>query len=32
MDDAAREEDVFQKLKAREEAAPAAPLLAGGLG
>ena len=31
MDDAAREEGVFQTLKAREEAAPAAPLLVGGL-
>ena len=31
MDDAAREEDVFQKLKAREEAAPAAHLPVGGL-
>jgi len=31
MEDAAREEGVFQSLKAREEAAPAAPLLVGGL-
>ena len=31
MEDAAREEEVFQQLKAREEAAPAAPLLVGGL-
>ena len=31
MEDAAREEGVFQQLKAREEAAPAAPLLVGGL-
>jgi len=31
MEDAAREEGVFQTLKAREEAAPAAPLLVGGL-
>jgi len=31
MDDAAREEGVFQTLKAREEAAPAGPLLVGGL-
>lgn len=30
-DDAAREEAAFQKLKAAEEAAPAAPLLMGGL-
>lgn len=30
-DDAAREEAAFQKLKAEEEAAPAAPLLMGGL-
>jgi Flp pilus assembly protein TadD len=30
MEDAAREEGVFQTLKAREEAAPAAPLLGGG--
>jgi Flp pilus assembly protein TadD len=31
MDDAAREESEFQKLKAREEAVPASPLLVGGL-
>ena len=31
MDDAAREEGAFQKLKAKEEVAPAAPLLVGGL-
>lgn len=31
MEDAAREEEVFQTLKAREEAAPLAPLLVGGL-
>ncbi|MFN8009451.1 MAG: tetratricopeptide repeat protein [Terriglobia bacterium] len=31
MDDAAREEGEFQKLKAREEVAPASPLLVGGL-
>jgi hypothetical protein len=31
MDDAAREEGIFQTLKAREEAAPSAPLLVGGL-
>lgn len=30
-EDAAREEEAFQKLKAKEEAAPAAPLLVGGL-
>ena len=29
-EDATREEEAFQKLKAKEEAAPAAPLLAGG--
>jgi tetratricopeptide (TPR) repeat protein len=31
MDDAAREEGIFQTLKAREEASPSAPLLVGGL-
>ena len=31
MDDAAREEGVFQKLKTKEESATAAPLLVGGL-
>ena len=31
MDDAAREESEFQKLKARDEAAPASPLLVGGV-
>ena len=31
MDEAAREESEFQKLKAREEAGPASPLLVGGL-
>jgi Flp pilus assembly protein TadD len=31
MDDAAREEGIFQALKAREEEAPSAPLLVGGL-